>query len=304
MATPRALVFFNPAAGRNQRHRRRQLDRLQLALAREQWTVAVREEPVASGAGPSAWSGCDAVIACGGDGTLHALAQELARAESSGHTVPALAVAPPFGTANILAHALGCPSQPAAAAAWLTHAWRHDPDHRRPLGVAEAGTEPVTRRYFLAIAGVGYDAAIVAALRDDTKRRWGKLAFAARACTHWPGYFPAPLAVVPTNGPTLTAQGLLFSLTRFYAGRLRLGRLAAGEALVLVLRGAPSLLPFQALALCTTGLEHSPGVQRLRTAEVAIPTPIRPVQLDGEPAGSTPVRLSFLPRGIRFLSPR
>ncbi len=54
-------------------------------------------------------SGCDTVFACGGDGTIHNIAQVLA------NSPVALAILP-MGTANALAHDLGLPLNVAAAA--------------------------------------------------------------------------------------------------------------------------------------------------------------------------------------------
>lgn len=208
-----------------------------------------------------------------------------------------LGVAPPLGTANVLAHALGCPARPEAAADWLERAWQQG-GRKLPLGVAETAEG---RRYFLAIAGVGYDAAIVAAMRESSKRRWGKLAFAVQAAVTWRRYFPAPLTCDLDPKPM---DGLLFSLTRYYAGRLRLGRPAEGQPLILGLRGAPHLLLLQALALGSVGLVHAPGVARLPGDAVTVVTPGRPLQLDGEACGLTPVRLALDAGGIRFLVPR
>jgi diacylglycerol kinase family enzyme len=53
--------------------------------------------------------GSDTVFACGGDGTIHDVIQGLAG------TPVALAILP-FGTANALAHDLGIPLRPSAAA--------------------------------------------------------------------------------------------------------------------------------------------------------------------------------------------
>lgn len=241
----------------------------------------------------------DAVVVCGGDGTLHRALQPLAAAAACGDPAPLLGIAPPWGSANIVAHTLGCPRSPAPAAGWLDLAWRQG-GRTLPLGTADTGSG---RRYFLAVAGVGYDAAIVAGMDAAAKRRWGKLAFGARALTHWRRYFPAPMELEYPGG-ACTADGVLFSLSRYYAGRLRLGAAAPGErARVLVLTGAPRLLPLQALALCSIGLNRAPGVVRLPAAELTIPTPDRPLQLDGEAAGVTPVRLGLETRGIRFLAP-
>lgn len=257
------------------------------ALAGHGWRSDVSEAPPDA----SAIESYDVLIGCGGDGTLHGLAQIAA----GGHCL--LGVAPPLGTANILAQALGCPTRPEAAADWLHRAWEQG-GKELPLGVAETAEG---RRNFLAIAGVGYDAAIVAAMEEGSKRRWGKLAFAGRAAVAWRRYFPAPFTCDLDPQPL---DGLLFSLTRFYGGRLRLGKPAPGQPLILGLRGAPGLLPLQALALGSVGLEHAPGVVRLEGKAVRVATPGRPLQLDGEAWGVTPVELELDGGGIRFLVPQ
>lgn len=279
---PRARVVFNPTAGRHPERRQAQFAQLCRALEGHGWRLSD------SGA-------AEVVIACGGDGTLHAVLQELAPQEAT--TRPALGVAPPFGTANVLAHALGVPGHPEAAAAWLHRAWQQGP-RQLPVGVAETAAGA---RYFLTMAGAGYDAYVVRTVTEAAKRRWGRWAFAACAATAWRQYFPAPLAL---DCAPHQADGLIYSLIHTYAGRLRLGRMPPSGPLVLALTGAPLWLPLQALALATVGLAHAPGVRRLDCQAVAIATAGRPLQLDGEAAGTTPVRLRLHPDGVRFLAPR
>jgi diacylglycerol kinase family enzyme len=62
------------------------------------------------------------------------------------------------------------------------------------------------------------------------------------------------------------------------------------------------MLPLQALWLLRRGLEHAPAVERLPPGPVEITTPDLPLQLDGEPAGHTPVRIEVLPAAIRALA--
>lgn len=276
---PRARVVFNPVAGRHPARRRSQLNELCQALERRNWTFADDH--------------ADVLLVCGGDGTLHHVLQEHMGLDPGAR--PVLALAPPLGTANVLAQALGVPRRPRAAAAWLDRAWTAGPC-RLPVGAART---PTTTRYFCTMAGVGYDAFVAQTVSAAAKRRWGKLAFAARAVIAWRAYFPAPLDI---DQPPRRADGLLFSLTPCYAGRLRLGRMPPNAPLVLALRGAPRLLPLQAMSLLTFGLDRAPGVLRLPTDEVAVTTAGRPVQLDGEPVGDTPVRLSLHPETLSFLA--
>src|SRR3974390_2095659 len=107
----KATILFNPNSGR--RRRDRELDRavgiIQSAGVHTELTVCrSSQEAKVHGRFPGA-GGSDTVFACGGDGTIHDVIQGLA-----GSPVP-LAILP-FGTANALAHDLGLPFRPSAAA--------------------------------------------------------------------------------------------------------------------------------------------------------------------------------------------
>lgn len=236
-------------------------------------------------------AGCEALVVCGGDGTVNEVVNALMA--DAPNKRPALAVAPPWGTANILAHGLGVPMSPTAAAAWLARA-RPQP---RAVGVAVSahGT-----RYFAAVASAGYDAAIVHALSTEQKRRWGKLAFVWKAASDWRRYFPAPIEY-EADGVRGRADGIIWGLTRFYGGRLRLGTVDLERGISLALRGQPRGLPWQALGLATRGLEHAPGVERLEARSVSVLTPGIPFEIDGESAGFAPVAVSVQARALTLL---
>jgi diacylglycerol kinase (ATP) len=293
-----ALILFNPAAGRQPRLRARQVRILAAALRAGGWTVAIEPTAAQGDAGlktrRAAERGCDVVVGCGGDGTLQQIAQALLESQDAVGRVPLLAVAPPWGTANTFACTLGCPNRPRRAAQWLLRA------QPQAMPVGELVNAAGQRMYFLSIGSAGYDAAIVHSVRGETKKRWGKLAFAAAALTRWRRYFPAPMTLA-IGGATTAADGVLLGLTRFYGGRLRLGRPEPGGPIALALRGAPFLLPMQGLALLTLGLEHAPGVERLGAGVIAIATPGIPLEADGEPAGFTPARLALSSRTLHVL---
>jgi len=108
-------------------------------------------------------SGASLVIAVGGDGTVSACASALA-----GTGVPLAII--PAGSANLTAHALGVPRRPGPA---LRVAFGGQ-DRLIDLGSAD-GT------VFTAMAGIGLDAAVVAAARGLGKRLAGWPAYAAAA---------------------------------------------------------------------------------------------------------------------------
>ncbi|HUX66145.1 MAG TPA: diacylglycerol kinase family protein [Terriglobales bacterium] len=290
----RALLIFNPIAGRNPASRTARVEALARGLRRGGWTVDIAATDAERGAFPAAerglCAGYSVLVGCGGDGTLNQIAHAIASAPAP-H--PALAVAPPFGTANVYARAIGCPGHPAAAARWLLRA-RPQP---RPLGLAVTSDGP---RHFLAVASIGYDAAVVRDLHPAAKRRWGKLAFVASVGVAWRRYFPASFDYEAGN-LCGRADGLMLALTPFYAGRLHLGRPGPDGALALALRGAPRLLPLQALFLLTCGLEFAPGVERLPPGSITVTTPGRPLELDGEFVGATPATLSVVAAAVHVL---
>ena len=111
-------------------------------------------------------AGARLVIAVGGDGTVRACAQALA-----GTAVPLAIV--PRGTANLAARALAIPARLDAALACGFGG------HERRIDVAKA--DGMT---FVAMAGLGTDAAVVRATPARLKTRAGWLAYAAVGAWH------------------------------------------------------------------------------------------------------------------------
>jgi diacylglycerol kinase family enzyme len=152
------------------------------AAARYRWRAEflVTEKAAAgvSAASAAALDGADLVVAVGGDGTVRGCAEGLA-----GTGVPLGIV--PHGTANLLARTLRLPGQPKAALAVALDSGGSDSRGTdRTIDVAVADGVP-----FTAMAGMGLDAAVVAATR--LKHRFGWLAYAMCGAAH--------LAVAPTS---------------------------------------------------------------------------------------------------------
>ncbi len=138
------------------------------------------------GAGPARAAvrgGADLVVACGGDGTVNAVAEALAG------TGVVLGVVP-LGTGNLLAGHLGIPSEPGDAIAVLVGGT----DRRLDLGVvrdAEDGGD----RVFVGMAGLGLDAAMIADSSERLKARIG-----------WPAYVPSILRHLSDRGRRVTLR--------------------------------------------------------------------------------------------------
>lgn len=109
------------------------------------------------------------VLAAGGDGTVRAVAEALRGRDATLAIIPG-------GTGNLLARNLGIPfaSVESACAVAFSGATRSI-----DIGVAEAHRPDgsVSEHGFLVMAGVGIDAAMIAAARPELKRRFGWLAY-------------------------------------------------------------------------------------------------------------------------------
>lgn len=158
---PTAAVVVNRRRIRNFGHLYRRSAAAAAARGWELNLVETRSADAGQGATREAVAaGARLVFAVGGDGTVRACAQALA-----GTQVPLAIV--PRGTANLVATALGIPS--ALGAALAVGFGEHE--RRIDLAVADGVT-------FAAMAGIGLDAAVVAAAAAGLKGAAGWLGYA------------------------------------------------------------------------------------------------------------------------------
>jgi hypothetical protein len=164
----RSAVVINPTRVVDLEERRR---RIRNALADAGWEPPLwfettRDDTGAKQTREAIDAGVEVVFACGGDGTVMACVGALAGTEV------ALAVLP-AGTGNLLAANLGLPDDPAAG---VEVAVRRG---RRKIDVGVVGD-----RTFAVMAGMGFDAAMVAGAPEKLKRRLGWPAYAVSAAKH------------------------------------------------------------------------------------------------------------------------
>jgi diacylglycerol kinase (ATP) len=184
-AMRKAALLYNPDSG-GSRRRRRELESA-LAVLRGAGVEADLIPTESRDDGGDATrravvSGCDTILACGGDGTIHNIAQVLANS-------PVAVGILPMGTANALAHDLGLPLNVVAAAKVALHST----PRRVALGrieYADLEGKPGAR-YFVVAAGIGVDAHLFYKLHSGHKRRMGMAAYYAKAWNLWFTY-PMP----------------------------------------------------------------------------------------------------------------
>ena len=310
----KAILLYNPLSGRRQ-HRR--LADVEAALSVlhaagiEASSAATRADGgTAEQVSNAIAQRCDAVFACGGDGTIHDVLQGLVG------TKTALGIIP-LGTANSLAHDLGMPPSPTRAAqAALTAAPR-----RIAVGRVEYrgfGGKP-SSRYFTVAAGIGVDAHLFYKLNPLAKRRLGMMAYYVKATRLWLTHKMEHFAVeLPENDQTRPAEvsQLLAVRIQNFGGVLR--ELAPGASLErndlrLVLfhtRSRAAYLGYILRGLLGTrwsvpGIEllHSSGVS-CRALEQGLPASSRVlVEADGELLGTLPAEISVVPDAVSLLVP-
>lgn len=247
-------------------------------------------------------AGHQTIIAAGGDGTVFEVLNGIADAPQ-GLSHAALGVLP-LGTANVLAHELRIPMEPAKAWAAL----RQGRPAQIDCGYAEfldASHRP-QRAYFSIVAGAGLDARAVQLVDWQLKRRAGKLAYIAAALRAW-ARFPDRVRCVMAGKP-FTGRVVLAGNGQLYAGDIPIfgdGSLASGR---LHLRGVEEVsLPilwssFWAYLTGRWGLDKTLPADSVQEVRLESDGPV-PLQLDGEFVGWLPALLRIIPGGVRVVRP-
>lgn len=134
-------------------------------------------------AAEAAHAGVDLVVAAGGDGTVHLVANGLMRAGTTADTRPALGVLP-LGTGNDLARTLALPlkATPIEATDALRRAERRCLDVIR---VSHEGDDDHTD-YAINVCAGGFSGAVDEVLTPELKETWGPLAYLVGAVKAMP----------------------------------------------------------------------------------------------------------------------
>ena len=287
-----ALLIVNPRAGLVARSRA--VRRVAVTLEQLGWDVEVRETAArgeaADVAREAAARGVHAVFTAGGDGTLNEAIQGLAGTETA---IGAL----PLGTMNVWARELGLVLDPVEAARQLASGQVRRVDLGRANG-----------RYFLLMAGLGVDAEAVLAAEGAPKRRFGALALIVAGIVAGARTTGSRLTL-RVDGQPRRLQGAMVVVgnTRLWAGAVQITRRATASDGVLdvcIFPGRTLWDKLRHLALVLVGRhEADPDVTFLRARELLIVArPPLPLQVDGEPLGTTPARIEVVPGALRVLA--
>jgi YegS/Rv2252/BmrU family lipid kinase len=306
----RAALIVNAAAGR-----RKNLQELvpQLVRILEQrgvqvdvamTTAAGEAQTIASSA---ATSGCDAVFACGGDGTAHEALQGLVG------TAAALGVVP-LGTANVLARNLGLRLDPVNA---LQQQLSFVPRVIAAGEVSYATNGGEAKRYFTVMAGAGPDGALVYRALAGRGSRLGRGVYYTHAVRLFlTRRFPAFRVEYRRSDSREWEERLAVSVMCARVPDLGgvFSRLTPGGSLLdtdleLVLVKPPAGIGLPAwFALSSAGLHtQNPWLETVRVTEFRC-LPLATAQrihteVDGEWVGYLPTSVRLIPQAVRLLMP-
>jgi YegS/Rv2252/BmrU family lipid kinase len=309
----RVALIYNPASGQHWWGRVHVIARAAAALRDAGIEVEILETQGAGSAETLAKDamlrGFDTMIACGGDGTVHEILQQVVG------TDVALGVLP-LGTANALAANLGLLSSPVKAVRKLLAARRV----RVPVGriAYRARTGDTHKRYFTVAAGVGADALFLSRLDAGLKRRLGYLLYLMEAARVWATHsfplFEAVFEECASSRPrTVEVSQLLAVRIRDFGGvlhNLAPGATLHNDGLRLVAFKTRSRYQYLRFLLAVVfGRQTFNGQIELLDA---VSVECRPrnrsrtrifAEADGELLGQLPVRIEIVPDAVTLLIP-
>jgi len=298
----KAHLIYNPTAG--PRDVRRALKRTCSFLRRRGWSVELQLTKKPGDAlvlaRTAAQDGCDVAIVAGGDGTVNEAVNGLVGTQT------ALGVLP-VGTGNLWAKQLGVPTYT------LTNPLRL---HEAAAGLTEGTIRlvdvgQVNNRYFLCWAGIGLDAQVTTKMEPRQRRtkRLGVLPYAIAAIMVARD-FQGVRTRVSLDGDIVRGPALLILVSNIqqYIGVLNVAREARmddGLLDVFVFKGLG--FPYAVrhlLKVVSQRYLQDPQIihQQARHIEVWTEWAI-PVQVDGDPIGTTPITLKAVPLALRVLAP-
>lgn len=270
----RACLITNPKAGQGGVD----LSEALTVLQANGWDVTVRQK-LKGGmaedlARQAAAQGYNVVVDCGGDGTLSEIVNGLVGTDVAVGTLPG-------GTANVWAHEMGISEQLPRAAMQLVSATRRRVD----VGHVEVNGKHGT--YFLLMAGIGIDAAVMSRVDKQLKNQVGKLAIGLAALDALQDMMVAPVQI-DLDGTHWHGQisQIVIGNTRRYGGFTSMTPDAYandGQLDACLITATTALSGIRQLASLALRRRTSPATTEIyRAASIVVRSPIVfPLETDG-----------------------
>jgi diacylglycerol kinase (ATP) len=307
----KAALLYNPLSGRRRARRLAEVEAARLVLHRAGIEATIEPTRAQSDATEQAHrairEGCDAIFACGGDGTVHDVLQGVVGSNAALGIIP-------LGTANALAHDLRLPLSPVTAARVSLTA--------KPRRIAVGRVDYLEfsgnrgSRFFTVAAGIGADAHLFYKLNPLVKGQLGMTAYYAKATRLWLTH-PMQKFVVEMEESRAEVSQLLAVRIQNFGGMLR--ELAPGASLsrddlrLVLFRTHSRLAYLHYIIRGVVGAQWQVGgIELVHSAKVEC----RPlaltnsgsgkrilVEADGELLGTLPVEIGIVPNALSLLVP-
>jgi len=246
-------------------------------------------------------AGHDLVVAAGGDGTVHLVANGLMRAGTNAATRPALGILP-LGTGNDLARTLGIPLglTPVEAYDALRRAERRTIDVIR---VSHDGDADEATQYAINVCAGGFSGAVDEAMTSELKAAWGPLAYLVGAARALPELdaFDAHVAFDDWPEERLAVYNVVVANARTAGGGKPVAPRANPEdgRLDVVVVKASANLPLLAARVLAGDYLDDEGIEFRQVQRVRVQaTPGMWFNVDGELRTDEPVTFEVVPGAL------
>jgi diacylglycerol kinase (ATP) len=234
------------------------------------------------------------VVAAGGDGTINEVANGLV-----GSRLPMAIL--PFGTTSVLAREIGVPLDDIDAA--VDYAITEQP---RPVSLGRVAFENSVTRFFVLMAGIGFDGEVVHRVNPTLKRLIGKGAYVLSTVRSVFSYKPNSLTITYSrmDGSVAKAQGtsIIVSNAARYGGDYMItpqARLTV-PSLELMIDQSHGPADFLRLLSAIGSGRTVPGARYETVTAIRIDGVAR-MQLDGDASGTTPVVIDVVPDALQLV---
>ena len=294
----RILAIINPRAGLSRSDKTHR--NIEAYLKQRGFEYTIKETQGESDA--ERWArtaraeGYDLIVVAGGDGTIREACEGLMRSRSH---LPLAQV--PTGTANVTARALGIPTSARKALELIDKGKARDFD---------VGYLPVHDRYFTFVAGAGYDAILIRDTTRDLKKKLGFFAYVASGVRHF--FTVRPVRV------TLEIDDEVRQIRAHTVMAINIGSIANiqwsiapnidphdGQLNVVIMSSRNLLGSLIVLFKIITKRYHGfSALEHVQAKRIRVTAdPPLPVQIDGEPMGTTPFLVEVIPNALQFVVP-
>lgn len=298
MCARKAILIANPKTGRYGSSRKEPIEDLANYLRNQGITVDLK---LTTGPGNAteiaaraAQNGTTDIIVAGGDGTINEALQGLTGAKARLGIIPR-------GTANVLARELNLPLDERQSLDVIARG----ESRKIHLGLA-IDEKSNTKRYFVLMAGIGLDAAVVKRVQPALKKRLGRGAFWLSGFSHLASWNLEPFQL-EIDGQTYDSTFAIIGKAARYGSDLAItprARIDQPDFEVCII---DTFSRFRYLQILAHALRDGvpldkEGVHFLRTTRVRA-TGKAPVQLDGELVGDLPMTFEIAPFSINIVVP-